>query len=329
MFVSIKKMNNPAHMKTLEPMDNRLKIVKWLPATIGLTLLLMTIALAGEAAEPAKSVESLLALKRPVVIGHRGYNQIAPENTLPSFKLAKAAGADMVELDYYNTKDGKMVVIHDPVLDRTTDAVSRWGEKGVAVSHKTLDELCTLDAGKWFDIKNAGSHLPAYAGTHLPTLAESLDLIQDGNLTLIHHKEGDAATCVKLLRERNLVNQVIVQSFDWAYLKDYHQLEPTQILGALGPLDWRAGKKLTESEKTLDKIWVDELVKNGVRLAVWNRQITRDAVDYAHRCGLKVWVYTINDPIVANEMLNLGADGLITDNTSMIWRILAIRFAPH
>ncbi|MDD5139574.1 MAG: glycerophosphodiester phosphodiesterase family protein [Verrucomicrobiales bacterium] len=278
-----------------------------------------------KAAEPSSPVETLINLHRPIVIGHRGYNQIAPENTLPSFKLAKMAGADMVELDYYNAKDGKLVCIHDEVLDRTTDAVAKWGEKGVHINSKTSDELCSLDAGKWFDKKNAGSHLPIYAGTHLPTLDESLDLIQDGNLTLIHHKEGDAATCLKLLREKNLVNKVIVQSFDWNYLKDFHQLEPNQVLGALGPLWSRGGKQLTNAEKVLDQSWVDEVKSNGARLVVWNNQITREAVDYAHQHGMKVWVYTINEPAMANKMLDLGADGIITDNTSIIWRAIALR----
>lgn len=295
---------------------------------VAISLLMMTLEFAGKSAEPLSPVETLINLPRPLVIGHRGYNQIAPENTLPSFQLAKAAGADMVELDYYNAKDGKLVVIHDEVLDRTTDAVAKWGKKGVPIKSKTSDELCSLDAGKWFDQKNAGAHLPGYAGTHLPTLAESLDLIQDGNLTLIHHKEGDAATCLKLLREKKLINRVIVQSFDWSYLQDFHQQAPQQVLGALGPLDWRAGKKLTGAEKTLDKAWVDEIRKSGAQLVVWNRQLTREAVAYAHQQGMKVWAYTINDPVVANAVLDLGADGIITDNPSIIWRAMALRNSP-
>src|SRR6516225_7878461 len=62
---------------------------------------------------------NLIAAKRPLVIGHRGYCQFAPENTLPSFKLAMDAGADLVELDYYHSKDGQLIVMHDPDLDRT------------------------------------------------------------------------------------------------------------------------------------------------------------------------------------------------------------------
>ncbi len=271
------------------------------------------------------SVEQIIQLKRPLVIGHRGYNQIAPENTLPSFKLAKMAGADMVELDYYHAKDGKLVVIHDETLDRTTDAIARWNETGVHIKEKSGDALCSLDAGAWFDKKNAGSNLPLYAGTKLPTLAESLDLIQDGNMTLIHHKEGDAATCLKLLREKNLINKVVVQSFEWDYLRDFHKQEPKQILGALGPLWGRNGKQLSDAEKVLDKSWVDEVKSIGASIAVWNNQVTKESVDYAHRQGLKVWCYTINDPETANRLLDAGIDGIITDNTSIMWRTFAIR----
>src|SRR6516165_3353371 len=94
---------------------------------------------------------NLITAKRPLVIGHRGYPQLAPENTLPSFKLAMAAGADLVELDYHHTKDGKLIVIHDSALDRTTDAANRWSQKRIKVSSKTAAEIQSLDAGSWFD----------------------------------------------------------------------------------------------------------------------------------------------------------------------------------
>src|SRR5436190_4629040 len=168
----------------------------------------------------------LIASTRPLVIGHRGYCQFAPENTLPSFKLAMAAGADLVELDYYHSKDGQLVVIHDPELDRTTDATNRWHQQHISVASKTAAEIQSLDAGSWFDHK--------YAGTKIPLLSDALDTIQKGNVTLIERKEGEAGACIKMLRERELINKVVVQSFDWGYLRDFHQQEPAQVLGALG-----------------------------------------------------------------------------------------------
>jgi glycerophosphoryl diester phosphodiesterase len=244
----------------------------------------------------------------------------APENTLPSFQFALAAGADLVELDYHHSKDGVPIVIHDAELDRTTDAVERWGVKKLRVGAKTATELRTLDAGRWFG--------PQYAGTRLPLLTEALDLIQKEGVTLIERKGGDAATCVRLLRERNLINQVVVQSFDWAFLKEFHAQAPEQVLGALGPPSSRQGRKLTDAEKVLSREWIAEAKQSHPSVLGWDHQVTRATVDYAHQQGLKVWVYTINEPKQAAELLDLGVDGIITDNPSLIWRAIALGQAP-
>ena len=62
-------------------------------------------------------------------------------------------------------------------------------------------------------------------------------------------------------------------------------------------------------------------------MVAWNRQITGESVAYAHQQGMKVWIYTIDDPALANTMLDLGADGIISNNPSLIWRTLGIRSA--
>ena len=270
------------------------------------------------AAETNPPALNLLASRRPLVIAHRGYSQFAPENTLPSFKLAMAAGADMVELDYYPTLDGKLIVIHDYYLDRTTDATNRWGGKKIPVGSKTAAELQALDAGSWFD--------GTYAGTRLPLLAEALDTIQAGSVTLIERKAGAPADCIKLLRQRGLINQVVVQSFDWEYLRTFHEQEPQQMLGALGPPErLAAGKPAPKDPKDLTAAWLDELQKTGARIVVWSDKVSAEAVQLVHQRGLKVWVYTINDPDIANKLLDMGVDGIITNNTSLIWRTIALR----
>jgi glycerophosphoryl diester phosphodiesterase len=293
---------------------------QWLHLAL-LPLVLMTAEHTVNAADPVAPAEILLTLQRPLVIAHRGYSHSAPENTLPSFKLAKTTGADLVELDYHHTKDGVLIVIHDGELDRTTDAVAQWGGKKIRVADKTLAELRTLDAGQWFDAK--------YTGTRLPTLTEALDLIQDGNVTLIERKAGEAATCVKLLRDRQLINHVVVQSFDWKYLQDFHQQEPRQILAALGPPGSRGGKKLEDTEKILSADWIEKVRQTGARVVVWNRQITRKSVTCAHQQGMRVWVYTIDDPVLAQTLRELGADGIISNDPSTIQRTVAIRDTPR
>jgi glycerophosphoryl diester phosphodiesterase len=264
------------------------------------------------------SALNLIASKRPLVIGHRGYCQFAPENTLPSFKLAMTAGADLVELDYHHSKDGKLIVIHDSDLDRTTDATNRWRQNRIKVASKTAAEIQSLDAGSWFD--------PKYAGTKIPLLSEALDAIQQGSVTLIERKHGDPDTCIKLLRDKRLINKVVVQAFDWQYLREFHQQEPNQVLAALGPPSLLPdGKKPTGQSKELSAGWLDDLQRTGAKVAVWNDQVSKQSVQLAHQRGLKVWVYTINDPALANRLLDMGVDGLITNNTSLMWKTLAVR----
>jgi glycerophosphoryl diester phosphodiesterase len=281
--------------------------------TVGLLLNVLNMK-----ADTSASVLNLIASKRPLVIGHRGYCQFAPENTLPSFKLAITAGADLVELDYHHSKDGKLVVIHDSELDRTTDATNRWRQQRIKVASKTAAEIQSLDAGSWFDAQ--------YAGTKIPLLIEALDTIQQSSVTLIERKEGDPAACIKLLRDKRLINKVVVQAFDWQYLREFHEQEPDQVLGALGPPTVLPdGTKPSGRAKELSAAWLDDLKKTGAKVAVWNDRVSKQSVQLAHERGLKVWIYTINDSALANRLLDMVVDGLITNNTSLIWKTLALR----
>lgn len=261
------------------------------------------------------AAERLLALRRPLVIAHRGYSQLAPENTLPAFRLARIAGADLIELDYRHTRDGVPLVIHDATVERTTDAVHRWKGANLRVDDRTAAELQTLDAGSWFD--------PPYPRTQLPTLAEALDQIQAGGVALVERKAGDAAAFAALLERKNLLNGLIVQSFDWQYLCDLHALAPAQILGALGPPEIE-GRTPSAVEGRLSPAWIDAAKQCGARIVVWHRDVSRAAIAHAHRVGLEVWVYTIDDPAVAMRLLDLGVDGIITNDVAAAWRAIAL-----
>lgn len=264
----------------------------------------------------------LLASKRPLVIAHRGYSQLAPENTLPSFNLAIAAGADLIELDCHHSKDGQLIVIHDHKLNRTTDAAARWRKKRVTVEHRTAEEIQSLDAGSWFS--------PKFGGVKVPLLAEALDAIQPASVPLIERKTGDPAACIKLLREKNLINRVIVQSFDWKFLREFHEHEPSQILGALGPPAFLAnGRKPIIKRRRLVAAWLNALEKTGAKIVVWSRRVSKHSVRLAHERGLLVWVYTINSSALAHRLLNIGVDGLITDDLWGIHTTLGRRTNPQ
>src|SRR5262249_41675355 len=152
------------------------------------------------------------------------------------------------ELDYHHSSDGVPLVIHDDTLDRTTNSRALWGAQKIKVAARPLADLLKLDAGTWFDAR--------FAGTRLPTLEESLDVIQAGSMTLIEHKAGDAQTCIELLKRKGLLDQVVVQSFHWDFLEDCHRLAPDLTLGALG-----------EKDVTAEKL--DRIARTGASVVGW------------------------------------------------------------
>jgi glycerophosphoryl diester phosphodiesterase len=161
------------------------------------------------------------------------------------------------------------------------------------VSKYKLAELAPLDAGTWFNAK--------FRGTKLPTLDESLDVIQAGSMTLIEHKAGDAKTCLDLLKKKDLLDKVVVQSFDWQFLADCRQLDSSLVLGALG-------------DKELTPARLDQIDKLGVQAVGWNHKfITPREIKLVHDRGYKAWVYTVDDPARAKELIAAGLDGLITN----------------
>lgn len=236
----------------------------------------------------------------PLIIAHRGDSKVAPENTLPAFISAVKAGADLVELDYLHSADGVPVVFHDKHLDRTTNAKKLWGGEKIELTGKSLAELEQLDAGLWFGEK--------FKGTKLPRLDESIDAIQNGSMTLIERKHGDAATCVKLLRDKKLIDNVVVQAFDWDYLADCHKLAPELVLGALG-----------HEEVTAEKL--DQVAKTGAKVVGWeDKYTTPETIRQIHDRGWKAWVWTVDDPARAVALVAAGADGIITNRPADVRR---------
>lgn len=253
----------------------------------------------------------VLGSDRPLVIAHRGFCHLAPENTLPCFKLALQAGADLVELDYRHSKDGVPVVVHDPELTRTTNARRKFKRRHVKVASRTAAEIQALDAGRWFN--------PRYAGTGIPLLSEALDVIQFGSIALIEHKAGDPETLLQLLRAKGLINKVIVQSFDWAFLRRLHELEPAQVLGALGPAKRLPnGKRPLGIVRKLNRAWLEQAGKTGARVVVWSQKVSKGIVRQARARGFKVWVYTVNYEKLALRLLRAGVSGIITNNPPLI-----------
>ena len=144
------------------------------------------------------------------VCGHRGYSLHYPENTLPAFEAARAAGATSIEIDVVLTKDGEPVVLHDLSVDRTTDGYGFAADLNLA-------EIGGLDAGGRFN--------PRFAGTKIPTLAGALDWAKRTGIGLVleikEAERPDVAVdwVAALLKSTGTSDQVIVISFDHTVLK--------------------------------------------------------------------------------------------------------------
>lgn len=260
----------------------------------------------------------LMKADRPIVVAHRGFSMYAPENTIPSFMWGKWAAADMVELDFYTSKDGVLFCLHDGNLNRTTDVKEKFDIENTALGNLTSEQLRQLDAGKW--------KAPIYKGTPLPTLEEALTAIQaDGGITLVEHKIGSAEQCAAVLKKLDCVNDLVVQSFNWNFLADMQKVLPEQITVALGPIGTRDGVKVPKEKLALDKEWVDSMLKLNVKGAAWDSRVTKEGIEYAHEKGLKVFVYTIDNMQKAQELLDMGVDAIITNNPALIWKAIALK----
>ena len=232
---------------------------------------------------------------RVLVLAHRGDSRAAPENTLPAFASALRLGVDLVELDYVHSADGVPIVFHDDTLDRVTDArrVFAGSAAPIAIASKTLAELLRLDAGSWYGA--------AFVGTRIPTLEEALRLIGPRALTMIERKAGDAATLVSWLQRLGQVEQVVVTAFDWRFLADCHELEPRLVLGALGTKILTAGQ-------------LEQAISVGASVIGWDDGfVTREHVEMVHGRGLRAWVWTVDDPLRAEQLITYGVDGLISN----------------
>ena len=257
---------------------------------------------------PAKSARDLVKSSQVLVIAHRGNSSRAPENTLAAFRGAVDLGANLVELDYYHCADGIPVVIHDRNLRRTTNAVRVLGVKEPLVDKQTLAQLGLLDAGSWFDKK--------FARERVPTLEQALHVIQRGSTTLIERKGGDAETCITLLRRMKLLDQVVIQAFEWDYLAHCHRLAPHAVLGALG--------KERLSDQRLHSIQT-----TGAQIVGWKHEdVVPDDIARVHRAGLKLWVYTVNRPARARQLIEWGIDGIITDAPAVIQPLTKAKLPP-
>jgi len=255
------------------------------------SLLLVSSAMApllfGQAPQESPQAHANAQTKGPTIIAHRGDSAARPENTIAAIRSAVAVKAEWIEFDVRSIRDGSLYLFHDADLKRF-----KKGKRKVATL--TTNEVAELDVGTWFD--------PTYADQRAPTLRAAIQACLDGKtLPLIERKTGTPEAYLKVIRELEAESDVVLQSFDWAFLVKVREQAPTLRIGALH------GKEMDETH------W-QRLAKLKPEWVGWNHeQLSKDLIARFHKEGFKVAVWTVNDEAAMRKFAGWQVDAIITD----------------
>lgn len=240
---------------------------------------------------------------RPLVFAHRGGSGLAPENTLAAFDRGLALGADGLELDVHLSRDGRVVVHHDLLLERTTDATG-------PIAARSLAELAAVDAAHTFC--RDGDFPFRGRGFCVPALAQVLQRYPETRI-IIELKNGSEAlarAALEDVRNANALDRVCLASEHRGGIRLIRTLEPKAATSAFRG----------EIRRALYRSWVRLPIRAGhfvafqvPELAGPVRVVSPRFVRAAHRAGALVQVWTVDRADDMRRLLQWGVDAIITD----------------
>jgi len=290
--------------------------------------------------------------------GHRGARGLAPENTLVGFNHALTIGVTTLEMDLAVTRDGVVVIAHDPYLnpDLTRSAQGAWlAAKGPAIRSLSLAQLQTYELGRINPASAYAAQFPSQVpadGQRFPTLAEVFALAAQSTAPVRFNLETkitptagddtvDAASFARLaiaaIRQAGVASRVTVQSFDWRTLLELKRLAPDIATACLtiespnfdtvarmgsAPSAWHAGLDLRRYGGSMPRLVA------AAGCSTWSmfwRNVTAIDVAQAHALGLKVLPWTVNDPVEMAKLIEMRVDGIITDYPDRLRRVMEQR----
>ena len=240
----------------------------------------------------------LALFQNPTVMAHRGLSADAPENTLYAFSDAISVGADFIELDVQQTRDGVLVVMHDSNLKRTTGMNKNIWDVDYA-------DIQNLDAGSWFD--------PAYANARIPTLEETLQFVDKRaklNIEIKPTKHGTDTLeqdVAELITQYQYTDACYVTSFSYGSLKKVKEVNPEIRTGYLMSVAYGQFYSLKYADAfSLNKVFV-----------------TSQVVNAAHQQGKQIFAWTVNSMSEVRSLCNLHVDSIITDDPVMVQNVIS------
>jgi glycerophosphoryl diester phosphodiesterase len=250
-------------------------------------------------ADPPRHV--LVDATRRLIIGHRGAAAHAPENTIPSFRLAERAGADVIELDVRVTADDIPVVIHDPTLYRTTG-------RPLVVADEPFERLREADAGARFTPDAGRSYPYRGRGVRIPSLEEVATALPTMPLLIEIKARGAEDAVRRVLWRTGALARALVVAFDE---RAFRALRGTTVTGAgrfeMMALLARSILRQLPSRVPYDAVFVPR--------RYWGLDVPPAPFVRAGRAlGLPVHTWVENDPIVARALWRSGITGIVTDD---------------
>jgi len=246
------------------------------------------------------------------IVAHRGESFEAPENTLAAIELAWKLDDDAVEIDCHLTADGKLIVCHDSIAERT------GGEK-LVLRQCTAQRLRQLDVGRWKGEK--------WAGQRMPLIEEALATVPAGKRMLIEMKcgvEGVPALVEALNSSGKPAQQFMIVSFHRDVIAEVARRLPAYRTLLIS--DLKQDKQTGAWSPTVEQLIADARRIGATGISVAARPpVDRDFVRKAKEAKLEFHVWTIDDPALARRMVEYGVDGITTNRAAWIKEQLSSR----
>jgi len=256
--------------------------------------------------------------ERPLIIAHRGGADIFPENTMVAFEGAAMIGVDMLEMDFQLTSDNRLITMHDDTVDRTTNGTG-------LVIDMTLEEILNLDASAKFTNLTGGN---PWNESHLPpvTIEDILDRFIDSphRLSLEIKNEGEAGELAaeimfQEIENREMEDRIEVGSFHIESIQAFREISGGTI--TTSGVESEIRKCIIIPMLQLDRWWMDPGQVSILQIPTEGGGFdlaTEGVVNRAHQHGQAVQYWTINDRDMMEHLIDIGADGIMTDDPILL-----------
>lgn len=237
-----------------------------------------------------------------MTIAHRGASVAAPENTLAAVRKAIEIGVEGVEFDIHRTQDSRLILMHDATVDRTTNGTGR-------ICDLPFDRIKALDAGV-----HKGA---AFAGERVPLLRNALGVLKGKAMPVIEIKdEGISKQTLDEVQERGMIAETAIICFNAKTIREVGEIAPNIRKALL------IGEKAGQSPGDLVALTRESRADHP---DLYWKLATPECVAAFHAEGMPVWVWTVNDEETTGRLMDIGVDGITTDDPARLKEVVRRR----